>query len=184
MKRRRLLAISGAALGMGVLAGSRSHAAAPERMKPQPGDLLVYAFGDEQGTAILPDRIRDERIFAFPRSPEGVVRDATLHNQVSLVRVDEAAMSEETLQYAAGPLIAVSAACTHAGCEVSGWQAQTGELVCPCHGSTFDVLDGARVVQGPAAKPLAFLPIAVSEGVIVVTGNFSRRVGPPPQFQG
>jgi Rieske Fe-S protein len=183
MQRRRVIALSGAAIGGAMLASSGANAARPDRIKPQAGDVLVHAFGDHQGKVIVPDEItREEKVFAFPRSPEGVIRDGSLHNQVSLLRVDAAAMSDKTRRYAAGPLIAVSAACTHTGCEVSGWQPDTNELVCPCHGSTFNVLDAARVVLGPATKPLAYLPIEVIDDTIAVAGKFSRRVGPEPQF--
>ena len=36
----------------------------------------------------------------------------------------------------------------------------SGLLLCPCHQSTFDVLDGARPVFGPAARSLPQLPLA------------------------
>jgi Rieske Fe-S protein len=115
-------------------------------------------------------------------SPDGVVRGGSLHNQVSLLRLDESLMSTKTKRHAAGPILAVSAACTHTGCEVSGWEPESSELVCPCHGSRFDVLDASKVLLGPATKPLALLPIASVEGSIQVTGKFSRRVGPEPTF--
>lgn len=49
--------------------------------------------------------------------------------------------------------VAYSAACTHKGCEV-GYQLETQQLGCPCHGSIFDPADGGAVVNGPAKKPL------------------------------
>jgi len=156
--------------------------AKPDRIKPQVGDVLVHAFGEKAGVVIQSDDIETDRVFAFPMSPEGVVRRGSLHNQVTLLRLDESLMSVKTKRHAAGPILAVSAACTHTGCEVSGWEPETNELVCPCHGSRFDVLDASRVLLGPAAKPLALLPIANIEGSFQVTGKFSRRVGPEPAF--
>jgi thiosulfate dehydrogenase [quinone] large subunit len=50
-----------------------------------------------------------------------------------------------------GKLVAFSAVCTHAGCTV-GYQ--NGQLVCPCHGGTFDAKSGA-VVSGPPSQGLA-----------------------------
>jgi thiosulfate dehydrogenase [quinone] large subunit len=50
-----------------------------------------------------------------------------------------------------GQLAAFSAVCTHAGCTV-GYQG--GQLVCPCHGGTFDAQSGA-VVSGPPPQGLA-----------------------------
>jgi len=178
MKRREIIT----ALGGLVLGVNSVHGAKPERMKPQPGDVLVHAFGDNGGTVIHPDDIQEALVFAFPRSPDGVVRSGSLHNQLSLLRLEEDSMSSKTQRYAAGPILAISAACTHTGCEVSGWQRETHELVCPCHGSRFDVLDASRVVQGPATKPLALLSIEQREGAIRVTGKFSRRVGPEPSY--
>ena len=50
-----------------------------------------------------------------------------------------------------GSLSAFSAVCTHAGCTV-GYQG--GQIVCPCHGGTFDASSGA-VVGGPPPGGLA-----------------------------
>jgi thiosulfate dehydrogenase [quinone] large subunit len=50
-----------------------------------------------------------------------------------------------------GSLNAFSAICTHAGCTV-GYQ--NGEIVCPCHGATYNPQTGA-VTGGPAPQGLA-----------------------------
>jgi thiosulfate dehydrogenase (quinone) large subunit len=50
-----------------------------------------------------------------------------------------------------GKLSALSAVCTHAGCTV-GYQ--SGQIVCPCHGATYDARTGA-VTGGPASQGLA-----------------------------
>jgi thiosulfate dehydrogenase [quinone] large subunit len=50
-----------------------------------------------------------------------------------------------------GKLVAFSAVCTHAGCTV-GYQG--GQIVCPCHGGTFDARSGA-VLSGPPTQGLA-----------------------------
>ncbi len=55
--------------------------------------------------------------------------------------------------------------CTHAGCAVSS--VADGKIVCPCHGSTFD-LEGA-VLKGPATKPLATVAVTV-QGQDIVKG--------------
>ena len=46
---------------------------------------------------------------------------------------------------------ALSATCTHLGCQVR-WDAQTTNFRCPCHGGVFDA--GGNVVAGPPPRPL------------------------------
>jgi ubiquinol-cytochrome c reductase iron-sulfur subunit len=76
-------------------------------------------------------------------------------------------------------LVAYSKLCTHVGCPVGLYQAQAGLLLCPCHQSTFDVLDGARPVFGPAARSLPQLPLALNhDGELIARGDFSGPVGP------
>ena len=50
-------------------------------------------------------------------------------------------------------------------------------LFCSCHGSQFDPKTGAEVQAGPAPRPLPALPVKVEDGVPVVAGKFSGRVG-------
>jgi ubiquinol-cytochrome c reductase iron-sulfur subunit len=59
------------------------------------------------------------------------------------------------------------------------FQAETAELVCPCHQSAFRVADGAKPVKGPATRALPQLPITVdAEGYVVARGDFTEPVGP------
>jgi ubiquinol-cytochrome c reductase iron-sulfur subunit len=75
--------------------------------------------------------------------------------------------------------VAYSKICTHAGCPVSLYEQQTHHLLCPCHQSVFDILDHARPIFGPAARPLPQLPITVDqEGYFIARGDFSEPVGP------
>ncbi len=51
-------------------------------------------------------------------------------------------------------------------------------MLCPCHQSTFDLSDGARVIFGPAYHPLPQLRIGVnSEGNLEALGDFDEPVG-------
>lgn len=59
--------------------------------------------------------------------------------------------------------VAYSAVCTHQGCEVAY---QDEGLVCPCHGSVFDLQDGAPTT-GPANTPLPSIAVAVQGGEVV-----------------
>ncbi len=76
-------------------------------------------------------------------------------------------------------IIAYSKVCTHVGCPVALYEQNTHHLLCPCHQSTFDVADGAKVIFGPAKRPLPQLPISVdSEGYIVANDDFNEPIGP------
>ncbi len=76
-------------------------------------------------------------------------------------------------------LVAYSKLCTHVGCPVGLYQADSHLLLCPCHQSTFDVLDGAKPVFGPATRPLPQLPIGLDdEGYVVAQGDFAAPPGP------
>ena len=180
MNRRGLVAVAGAFALSPAVAATKPH-----RLKPQLGDVLVHAFGERAGAIIAPDDVGDAPLFAFPMTPaSGLVRNGSLHNQVAIVRVDPVALSVKAARYAAyadaDAYLIYSAACTHTGCEVSGWQHEHRRLICPCHGSEFDVHDAARVVGGPAPKPLAMLTVKLADGMFQVAGGFSRRVGAAP----
>ncbi len=69
-------------------------------------------------------------------------------------------------QPTAGDYKAFSAVCTHQGCLVGG--VQGGAIVCPCHGSQFDIATGA-VLQGPATAPLPEKKVTVGPDGITVT---------------
>ncbi len=66
------------------------------------------------------------------------------------------------IRQADGSLTAFSAVCTHAGCTV-GYEA--GEIVCPCHGATYDPKTG-EVTGGPAPQGLAPKTVIEQRGEI------------------
>jgi Rieske Fe-S protein len=67
-------------------------------------------------------------------------------------------------------LKAYSAVCTHFACLVK-YNAETGEIDCPCHEGYFDPLDGS-VISGPPPRPLDALPVDVAEdGLIYIGGS-------------
>ncbi len=78
-----------------------------------------------------------------------------------------------------GGLVAFSKICTHAGCPVALYNAPTHQLVCPCHQSTFDVLEDCKPVFGPASRSLPQLPLTTdASGHVVSQHNYVEPVGP------
>lgn len=68
-------------------------------------------------------------------------------------------------QPAEGEFKAFSAVCPHQGCLVT--DVRDGAIVCPCHGSQFDIATG-DVIGGPATSGLAEKQVTVSgDGISV-----------------
>jgi Rieske Fe-S protein len=55
--------------------------------------------------------------------------------------------------------------CTHLGCRIK--PALDGQLICPCHGSTFDLEDG-MVIRGPAEKRLKMLDFSINDDRLTI----------------
>ncbi|MEZ0121364.1 MAG: ubiquinol-cytochrome c reductase iron-sulfur subunit [Candidatus Reddybacter sp.] len=152
----------------------------PEKMRPQPGDHLVFAYGERQGEVITPDDValNAKPVEAYPKQlASNITRDRSRLNALLLVRLEPQSLSSAMDKYSADGLVAYSAVCTHTGCTVEGWDAATQELTCPCHGSKYAAANGAKVLLGPAPKPLAMLPLKIAVDGITVAGAFSRKVG-------
>jgi len=60
--------------------------------------------------------------------------------------------------------------CTHMACSLAGGDLEETTVICPCHGSEFDVRSGA-VLQGPARKPLATYQTRREGGNLEVEGR-------------
>ncbi|WP_055491899.1 ubiquinol-cytochrome c reductase iron-sulfur subunit [Streptomyces sp. TP-A0356] len=83
------------------------------------------------------------------------------------------------LQWSHQGIVAFSKICTHVGCPISLYEQQTHHVLCPCHQSTFDLSDGARVIFGPAGHALPQLRIGVNaDGYLEALGDFEEPVGP------
>lgn len=70
-------------------------------------------------------------------------------------------------QFNQGMFAAFDAICTHMNCTVS-YNALNLVLDCPCHGSTYDVMDGS-VLGGPAPLPLTKLTVSSDGMTVTVT---------------
>lgn len=61
---------------------------------------------------------------------------------------------------------AYSAVCTHFAC-ITKWEAELGQIVCPCHEGYFDPLDGS-VLAGPPPTPLESLEVSIEDDTIFI----------------
>ncbi|MFC7474747.1 ubiquinol-cytochrome c reductase iron-sulfur subunit [Dankookia sp. GCM10030260] len=177
--------LGSAALAVGGLPAADAAAQAADaaaRARPEPGDRLVLAAGENDTTPI---RLSDVEVGGRPllawamRPDNGMVRSGSRLNQILLVRLDPGEMDEATRKRSAEGVVAYSAICTHQQCPVSEWMPERNALHCPCHGSEFDPRHAGRVVGGPALRPLAALPVRVEGDLLVVGGRFIGRVGAP-----
>jgi len=179
-RRRALLGLLGAALGALGLA-----ALFPIRsLGPDPGRSLFETpwrrglrLIDAEGELVAASGLEEGSFLtAFPEGSPG-----SADGQVVLVRVAPELLDlpDGRNRYAPDGLVAYSKVCTHAGCPVGLYLAETHQLRCPCHQSTFDVLDGATPAYGPAARPLPQLPLEVGQdGILRAAGGFTAPVGP------
>ncbi|GAA2424718.1 Rieske 2Fe-2S domain-containing protein [Streptomyces mauvecolor] len=121
--------------------------------------------------------------FAKPEGLEETAED--FQTQIAkaalmLVRIKpEDIKDKRELEWSHQGIVAYSKICTHVGCPISLYEQQTHHVLCPCHQSTFDLSDGARVIFGPAGHALPQLRIGVNdEGYLEALGDFEEPVGP------
>ncbi len=171
---------------------------------PLPGDKLYHTVWDPGvrvvrdvlGTPIRPGDLEVGDLFnALPEMlvepPEPREEVEYLHGHhllsekaksaVILVRMapEELAPGEGRDDWSIDGIVCYSKICTHVGCPISLYERTTHHLLCPCHQSTFDLADSAKVIFGPAARALPQLPLAVDdEGYLVAQSDFTEPVGP------
>jgi ubiquinol-cytochrome c reductase iron-sulfur subunit len=181
MSRRRLLfrLLLGAAgaLGLAAIFPIRSLGRAPGaslfRTEWRAGLRLV----DVDGNLVTRDTLEvDSFTTVFPEDAVG-----SGDSQAVLIRVPSGSLQLPADRLAGAPdgYVAYSKICTHAGCALGLYLAQVYQLRCPCHQSTFDVLNGAQPVYGPAARALPQLPIEIDpDGTMRALSDFTAPVGP------
>ena len=99
--------------------------------------------------------------------------------QLQFTSANHAVANKVVENWTVNDIVAYSKICTHVGCPAALYEQTTHHILCPCHQSTFDATQGARVVFGPATRPLPQLPIGVdSEGFLIATSDFHEPVGP------
>jgi rieske iron-sulfur protein len=177
--RRKILALS-ALIGSGLACGIARVLAEPADERPKEGDQLV-AVGATELVALSSSDVPDSQILAWPMEPgSNVVRNGSRLNKVLLVRLDPATLVGPTRERSADGVVAYSAICPHAGCEVDGWMVEQRILECPCHNSRYDPRNAAAIVDGPTTRALAALPLRITDGKLVVAQPFIGRLGIAP----
>ncbi|MFC4591120.1 cytochrome bc1 complex Rieske iron-sulfur subunit [Sphaerisporangium corydalis] len=114
--------------------------------------------------------------------PQGYENDLNALAKATLILIKfrpEDIKSGTKLNWTYDSIVAYSKICTHVGCPAALYEQTTHHILCPCHQSTFDAADGAKVIFGPAARPLPQLPIGVDgEGYLIAQSDFDVPVGP------
>jgi ubiquinol-cytochrome c reductase iron-sulfur subunit len=165
------------ALG-GALAGLAAAIAVPMfSLGPAPGRALFETawragarLAQAGGQPVAPDDIPIGGVLTV--YPDGDAHDA--NSATLLIRVEPELVPDGS---APDGFLAYSKICTHAGCPVGLYRAAQHTLICPCHQSEFDVLDGARPINGPAARALPRLPIRRDGDSFIAEGDFPEPVG-------
>jgi ubiquinol-cytochrome c reductase iron-sulfur subunit len=173
----KLLGLAGAGLVAVVALPIRS-------LGPRPGDRLRRT-GWREGARVVdqngrPVHVDDLDVGAiltvFPESD-----DDPESSQTVLIRLEphELQVRPGREDWSPEGYVAFSKLCTHLACPVGLYDATTHQLLCPCHQSLFDVLDGARPVFGPATRSLPQLPLRIEpDGSLVARSDYTEPVGP------
>jgi ubiquinol-cytochrome c reductase iron-sulfur subunit len=173
----RMLGLAAGALGLAAIFPIRS-------LGPRPGDTLSHTSWRKGKRLVTEDghpvRFGDLKVSGLLTVfPEGNTDDPDA--QTILINVGDAPQHVRPGRgnWSASGYVAYSKVCTHAGCPVGLYRSTSHQLLCPCHQSTFDVLDGCRPVFGPAARSLPQLPIEVdADGFLVARSDFTEPIGP------
>lgn len=143
------------------------------RLVTDPGNRPILASDLEVGSVV-------QTLPAVAEGTERLLSDIA-KDPVLLIRLrpEEFNLTPEKLAMTHDGIIAFSKICSHMGCAVALYEQTTKHLLCPCHQSTFDVTQAAKVIFGPAARPLPQLDITVDEeGYLIARAPFDQPVGP------
>ena len=145
---------------------------------PQKDDVLVRAGDPASKPLTLGDIPGDAQyVSAWPMAPDtNVIRRGNRLNEVLLVRSDSQTLVGATQSDSAAGVLAYSALCPHAGCNLTTWVPDQGVLACDCHSSEFDARASGKVIGGPASRSLPSLALKLSGDVLVVARPFSSPI--------
>ena len=133
---------------------------------------LVDADAESDFKPLRPDDLKPGKpvlVYPFDVKTAAPKNESRL-NKLILIRLAEDQMTPETKARSAAGVVAYSGICTHQGCEVKTWIAKESALACYCHASKFALLDSAKVISGPAPRPLPAVPLAL-DGEFLAIAN-------------
>lgn len=194
---RRTLLLAAAPLGLAPLVLLRDLGPLPEKRLRHTfwGEAVKAAQKEgKKGVRLVVDgtnrplRVSD---FATPGSmitvlPEGI-EEGSEHPTNDIAKavtilvnipVDQFKPAKGRENWHVGGIVAYSKICTHVGCPAALYEQTTHHILCPCHQSTFDATDAAKVIFGPAARPLPQLPISEENGYLIATSDYREPIGP------
>lgn len=140
--------------------------------------LVRRGASPDEEAYIRPDELAADGVLTV--WPEGHLNEADTPTLIIRTRESQQLkLAENRRDWVVEGIVGYSKLCTHVGCPVGLYQAAEGKLLCPCHQSTFNVLEGAKPIFGPAARALPQLPLDVDDdGYLIATDDFSSPVGP------
>jgi ubiquinol-cytochrome c reductase iron-sulfur subunit len=173
----RLLAVSLGAFGIAAVFPIRSLGTRPGRSLFHTSWRKGSRAVTDAGQAIRPADVPVDGVLTV--FPEGAIGREDSQTLLIRLPVGDYRPLPGREGWAPGDVVGFSKICTHAGCPVGLYRADSKELYCPCHQSVFEVLDGARPAAGPATTPLPQLPLDVdAEGYLVARSDYTEPVGP------
>ena len=114
--------------------------------------------------------------------PEGTGNDLDALAKAAVLIIKfrpEELLPPTVMNWTVDGIVAYSKICTHVGCPAALYEHTTHHILCPCHQSTFDAQRGAKVIFGPAPRPLPQLPITVNADGLPRRAERFPRAGRP-----
>src|SRR5262245_64752907 len=130
----------------------------PASAPPQKDDVLVRAGDPASKPLTLGDIAGNAQyVSAWPMAPDtNVIRRRNRLNEVLLVRSDPQTLVGAAQSDSVAGILAYSALCPHAGCNLTTWVPEQGVLACDCHSSEFDARAAGKGIGGAACRQLPF----------------------------
>ena len=144
-----MLVVALVAQALHILPGSNAGASATDGSNTQVTPTLGSPVANETPTSVSTNGVIAQ-ISSIPVNSSATFTLASNNDPGILVHLNN------------DQFVAFDATCTHAGCPVD-YDPSSQQLVCPCHGASFDPSKAAAVINGPAQTPLTSVHIKVDQ---------------------